>query len=195
MTKLERARIFLKEAAWPGLRVVALGALAVGAYASTIAGTVFNVTGTFDDGESLSGTVIIDTIGSAGILTEDLTADPIPVSYIFDSGLSSGSGFQQVGSGSGFYYYEAIFDGTAGSTLTLDFDTAGLDTFAGYAGGPLCSDADTTGCGGAESSFADPSFLSVGQVSKVTPEPSTVLLSIAGGAATVAVLRRRKRSA
>jgi hypothetical protein len=193
MTKLERARLFLKEVARPGLRVISLSLLAASSYATA---STFNVTGTFDTTpvDTLSGTITIDIVGSGGILGEDLTVDPIVVNYNFNGPLSSGSGFiHYTISSSTAYYYQAIFAGSNGSTLTLDFDLGGAGSFVGYTGGSLCSDADTS-CNGASSTFADPFNLSIGQVAPSTPEPSTVLLSLAGGAFFEA-LRRRKRRA
>jgi len=197
MTKLERARRFLKEAARPGLRVLSIALLAASAYAGTVApvGTVFNVSGAFDDGDSLSGTIDIDTTGSGGILSADLTVDPFAVTYTFTT-LTSGSFHSFLtASSSTSYDYQASFSGSDGSTLSLDILT-GTNTFDGFTGGSLCSDA--TACGGAETNYNDPfnlgSGLLIEAVPTGSPEPSTVLLTITGGSAVLALRRRKRRT-
>lgn len=200
MTKLERARKFLTQTARPGLRVLSIALLAVSAYA----GEIFSVSGTFDGGDTLSGTITIDTTGSGGILSADLTVDPVVVSYPFDSAPTSGA-FEQFTtlSSSTSYFYEATFSGSGTSSLTLDIDT-GADTFAGYTGGNLCS--DTTYCGGSgnETYFnpfttADPPLMSggltdIGPSPSSAPEPSGVLLTITGAGAVLALRRRKRRT-
>lgn len=188
MTKLERAKRFLNQTARPGLRVFSLALLAASAYAATISGgELFGVSGTFEGGDTLGGTIVIDTTGSGGILSADLTVDPVGVTIGFNSfTLDSGTS----------YFYQADFNGPGGS-LTLDIDT-GTNTFDGYTGGNLCS--DDTYCGGAKTTFTpegpDPPLMSgtLTDMGPATPEPSTVLLTITGGGAVLA-LRRRKRRA
>jgi hypothetical protein len=196
MTKLERAKRFLNQTSRPGLRVLSLAVLAMSAYAQ---GTVFNVSGTFEGGDTLAGTINIDTTGSSGILSEDLTVDPVVV-YTF-TGANDGTGIQSFSNGSSPNFYDnAVFFGNSNSELVLDIFLGGTNSFVGYTGGALCSDGQF--CGGAESSFAlnvntqepgDPP-LSSGTLSSATPEPSSALLAIGGGAAVLA-LRRRKRRA
>jgi hypothetical protein len=207
VNKLERAKRFLKETARPGLRVVSLALLAACAYGDT-----FNVSGTFDTPGTAfisPSTITIDTVGTNGIMGETLTIDPTAVEFTFNA-LSASSGFHSVTINSSTYnYYSAIFDDHIGSTLatlTLDIDL-GSNSFGGYAGGALCSDAQY--CGGAEttltlqtqqgvqenvmtlSSSALPNpDLSSGSLTPSAPEPSTALLVVAGGA--LLALRRRK---
>lgn len=183
MTKLERAKQFLRQKAGPGLRVISLAMLAASAYA----GTVFDVTGTFDNTSTLSGTITIDTIGGT-VTDSNLTIDPVALDYTFTGGPTSQGAYNS----SGFYYYQAEFqDGSA--NLYLDFSTSSL---VGFTGASLCSIAQP--CNNIVSSYyfnvfasqpADPDLVS----GDVAPEPSTALLLVGGGA--VLALRRRKRSA
>jgi hypothetical protein len=170
--------------------------LAVSAHAE---GTLFNVTGTFDDGgETLSGTITIDTTGSGGILSENLTVDPLAVTYTFDS--YNGLDIQEI-SDSGTYYDSAQMSGSPSSQLDLNIYLGAVNSFSGYTGGILCEDAET--CGGNETSFtveegssenpADPP-LGSGELTLVTPEPSTALLAFAGGGALVTFRRRKRRA-
>ena len=199
MTKLERAKRFLNQTSRPALRVLSLALLAASAYASAVDGTVFNVSGTFEGGDTLGGTITIDTTGSLGILSEDLTVDPAVITYTFN-GLNEGSGVQSFSNSGTFFYDNAVFFGNLISELNLDIYLGGTNGFAVYTGGDLCS--DDRFCGGAETGFSinvttqlpgDPPLVS-GTLSSATPEPSTALLAIGGGAAVLA-LRRRKRRA
>jgi hypothetical protein len=196
MTKLERAKRLLHQTARPGLRVLSLALLGVSAYAQ---GTLFNVTGTFDDGgETLSGTITIDTTGSGGILSENLTVDPLAVTYTFDS--YTGLDIQEI-SDSGTYYDSAQMSGSPSAQLDLNIYLGAVNSFSGYTGGILCDDAET--CGGNETSFtveegssqnpADPP-LGSGELTMATPEPSTALLAFAGGGALVTFRRRKRRA-
>jgi hypothetical protein len=199
MTKLERVKRFLSWTSRPGLRVLSLVLLVVSAYAAQ-SGTVFSVSGTFEGGATLGGTITIDTIGNGGILSEDLTVNPVDITYTFN-GPNDGTGLQSFSDSGTFFYDDALFFGNNNSELEFDIYLAGTNGFAGYTGGALCSDAQF--CGGAETSFTvntrnlenpgDPP-LSSGTLSSATPEPSTALLAIGGGAAVLA-LRRRKRRA
>jgi hypothetical protein len=200
MTKLERAKEFLHQTARPGLRVLSLALLATSAYAIvSISGTVFNVSGTFDDGgDTLSGTITIDTVGGGGILSEDLMVTS--PTYTFDS--YSGLDIQEI-SDSGTFYDTAVMSGSPNSQLDLNIYLGAVNGFSGYTGGTLCDDKQTCGGIANETSFtvesegnlqqpADPP-LGSGMLSLATPEPSTALLIMGGGAAVLA-LRRRKRA-
>jgi hypothetical protein len=168
--------------------------------------TVFNATGTFDGGEdSLGGTITIDTTGSGGILSQDLTVTVgSSTTYTFTSG-NSGSGVHSFFSSGAPYYDNALFFGDS-AELNLDIVLGSLPSFVGYTGGALCSDGGGgggTSCGNGSpvTTFtifssqgpADPN-LSSGSLGLAAPEPSTALLAMGGGAAVLA-LRRRKRRA
>jgi len=196
MTKLECAKRFSSQATRPGLRLLSLALLAASAYASSVTGTTFTATGTFDGGDTLSGTITISTVGSGGILSEDLMINSGGTTlYTFNGTLDifESLGSQEIGS-TNTYYYNVVFDGTPNTNdpvLNLDIYLGGSDNFNGYAGGPLCS--DNYSCGGAETSFSvdgDPN-LGSGNLSS-SPEPSTALLAFAGAGA-LAMLRRMKR--
>jgi len=204
MTKLDRAKRFLHQTARPGLRVLSLALLAASAYAAGTVSTptVFNVAGTFDDGgETLGGTITIDTTGGGGILSEDLTVDPVAVTYTFDgSNLGSGIESFEIGSTPNFFD-NAVFDGNFSSQLVLNIYLGATNSFVGYTGGSLCSEDQFCGEGNG-TSFAiienlqapsDPPLVA-GTLTSATPEPSSVLLAFGGGAAILA-LRRRKRRA
>jgi PEP-CTERM motif len=196
MAKLERAKRFLQQAVRPGLKVLSLALLAAGAYAQ---GTVFNVTGTFDDGgDTLGGTITIDTTGSGGILSEDLTVDPTVIMYTF-TGENEGSGVESIPGSGAPYFDDALFFGNSSSELVLNIYLGDANSFVGYAGGNLCSEDQSCGEGN-ETAFSfveqgpsDPPLVA-GTLTAATPEPSTALLAIGGGAA-ILTLRRRKRRA
>lgn len=164
--------------------------LAASAYATIIvSGTTYNATGTFDGGDTLSGTI---TIGSGGIQSEDLTVNADGTLYTFTGG-PSGSGIVEIGS-SGTYYDNAQFAGNLGSSLILDIYLGAHSSFSGYTGGPLCSDNQSCGTD-VETSFSaegDPN-LGSGNLDPV-PEPSAALLAFAGGG-VLEMLRRMKRYA
>jgi hypothetical protein len=205
MTKLDRARRFLKQTARPGFRVLSLALLAASAYAAgTISTpTVFNVAGTFDDnGGTLSGTVTIDTTGGGGILSEDLIVDPVAITYTFD-GTVFGSGISSFEIGSNPNFFDnAVFDGNFNSELVLNIYLGATNSFVGYTGGSLCSEGQFCGEGNdtafsiiqtASQNPSDPPLIA-GTLTSATPEPSSVLLAF-GGSAAILALRRRKRRA
>jgi hypothetical protein len=191
MTKLECATRFSSQATRHGLRLLSLALLAASAYATVITtSTTYYVTGTFDGGDTLSGTM---TIGSLGITSEDLM-------------INSGGTPLYTFTGAPTVTYEspdtvhdfanAVFTDSS-ATLTLDIYLGiNIPTFSGYTGGPLCSDSFMS-CGtGTVSSFSttgDPN-LGSGNLDPA-PEPATAaLLAFAGGGA-LAMLRRMKRRA
>jgi hypothetical protein len=203
VTKSKRLMRFLNQAARPGLRMLPLALLAASAYASGVASTstTFELTGTFDGGDTLSGYLDIDTTGSHGVLSGDLTIDPVIVFYTF-SDLTNAGSVNEFSAGE-FDYHDITFDGSANvggntATLILDLYLGSGDNLDGYTGGALCSDAQA--CGVDETSFTiftgtgegDPN-LATGQLLPA-PEPSTALLAIAGSAVFLA-LRGRKRRA
>jgi len=191
MTKLDCVKRFSSRATRRGLRVLSLALLAASAYATIITSTTYDVTGTFDGGDTLSGTI---SINSLGIQSEDLMID-------------SGGTTLYTFTGAPTVTYEspdtvhdfanAVFTGTPAAndpTLTLDIYLGiNIPNFSGYTGGPLCSDTFTSCGAGNVSSFSangDPN-LNGGNLG--IPEPSTALLAFAGGA--LVMLRRMKRRA
>jgi hypothetical protein len=159
-------------------------------------GTVYDVSGTFTDGDTLSGTV---TIGSTSVQGANLTVASSGGTSLYNfTGAGSATGFHQFSnSGNYFYYSDEWFD--SGADLTLDIYTGSSGDFSVYTGGALCSDNGEY-CGGAVSAYQPPlptqdPNLSSGSLAQVsTPEPSSALLLVAGGAVAEA-LRRRKRRA
>jgi hypothetical protein len=191
MNKMERTRQFLKQAVRPGLKVGSLSILAVSAYAISITpssnSTVFDVSGTYEGGATLSGMIDIDTVGSGGVTGGTLIVISSGVTY--DFGLSSEPQFYSPD------YWQVRFDTNGGAPEIYPGiflgDSSNLD---GYSGGPLCS--ETFVCEGNESGLifqrVDPPLFS-GNLTLATPEPTSFPLLLTGAGAAVGTLLRRKR--
>ena len=194
MNKMERARQFLKQAVRPGLKIGSLSILAVSAYAISITpssnSTVFDVSGTYEGGATLSGTIDIDTVGNGGVTGGNLIVVSSGLTY--DLGLSSEPQFYSPD------YWQVRFDTNGGAPEIYPGiflgDSSNLD---GYSGGPLCS--ETFVCEGNESGLlfqrADPPLFS-GNLTLAAPEPTSLPLLLTGaGAAVVRLLRRKRKTA
>jgi hypothetical protein len=191
MTKLECVKRFSSQATRRGLRVLSLALLAASAYATVITSTTYNVTGTFDGGDTLSGTI---SISSLGIQSEDLMINSGGTTLYTFTGAPTVT-FESPDTVHNFA--NAVFTGTPAAndpTLTLDIYLGIVfPSFSGYTGGPLCSDTFTS-CGtGNESSFSASGDPNLNGGNLGIPEPPTALLGFAGGA--LVMLRRMKRRA
>ncbi len=194
MNKMERTRQFFKQAVRPGLKVGSLSILAVAAYAISITpssnSTVFDVSGTYEGGATISGTIDIDTVGDGGVTGGNLIVVSSGLTY--DLGLSSEPQFYSPD------YWQVRFDTNGGAPEIYPGiflgDSSNLD---GYSGGPLCS--LTFVCEGNESGLlfqkVDPPLFS-GSLTLAAPEPTCLPLLLTGaGAAVVRLLRRKRKTA
>jgi hypothetical protein len=170
--------------------------------ASAYAGTVFDVSGTFDYGglvnneqSSITGTLTIDTV-NGDITDANVTIaangqfEETSTALNFTAISSQGT----VGSSDNYYYVD--FSPVNEYSLDLDIYLGAGANLAGYTGGNLCS--DTQSCyDGAESFYGiDPNLnngvLSAEDVSGA-PEPSSALLLLGGAAAMTALSQRKRR--
>jgi hypothetical protein len=194
LNKMERAQHFLGEAVRAGVTVVSLSLLSASAYASSITpssnSTVFDVSGTYEGGATLSGTIDIDTVGNGGVTGGNLIVVSSGLTY--DLGLSS--------SDPQFYspdYWQVRFDTNGGAPEIYPGiflgDSSNLD---GYSGGPLCS--ETFVCEGNESDLlfqrVDPPLTS-GNLTLATPEPTSLPLLLTGAGAAATLLHRKRKKA
>ena len=155
------------------------------------ADTIFNVTGTFNDGATLSGTITINT--TAGMVTAlDLTTTETGA-----MGPYTGIGGQGGTGTAPNYYY--VFTNMSGYSLDLYFP---VSTLVGYAGSSLCGlaapcDYDTTG-ELSSSLTSGQQFIdglqsgAVAAVPEIDPRNTTSALTLLVGAVLVIRGRRRK---
>jgi hypothetical protein len=152
---------------------------------------IFDASGTFVDGASLSGTVTIDTTN--GIVTASTLAVSAPDTLAFD--------FVQFQQSNVSGIWELTFGTTAAGLPNLNIGiatTGSADPLIGYTGGSVAS-INSPVMGGVSDIF----YSSATQVSltsgsftlpTATPEPTTLALLILGGAPLAFFGARRRRS-
>jgi hypothetical protein len=141
------------------------------------ADTIFNISGTFFDGPTLTGTMSVNT--ATGVIDSasfTVTSPHESVTYTMQVILDNGTGFSG-----------AVFSGTLPGDLALIFATSpsgSLGSLIGYTGGSICSGSGA--CGGVNESFVNFDGLGLfwesGPVTEAvaTPEPATLALLAAG---------------
>jgi len=152
--------------------VTALGLVALVAPRTVWADTVFNVSGTLQDGSVLMGTITIDTVRGVPTDAEVWTTGPTSVGPLPFLGYSSD-----------LQFFEIASQGFNNDDIYLFLDTPSL---IGYTGGPICG--LSTGCvetiglpenlGPVISYVTDPVYLTSGSVTlpAAVPESSSVVL-------------------
>lgn len=150
--------------------------------------TVFNVTGTFTDNATLSGTIDINT--TTGTVTGgDLTVSTVSPAFTILGAQGTGSHsdyFADFTNGAGGF---PTISGTVAPSIAVAVDSLDIyfdaATLIGYTGGALCSTAGN--CSTDVTSYntgLDPNLTggTVTPATPSTPEPSTWMLVLAGPA-------------
>lgn len=165
----------------------------------------FNASGTFADGSTLSGTVIIDTSTGNGVLGGSLTIDNIG-GVSGDDVTLTGDIYNEgpLGGTNTWYAYEFDNGDSAGDYYLDLYIPAGATTLNGYTGGKLCSTTTSCNFDGPVYTFFGKDFIGSASYVDLTsgslstgsgaPEPSSIAL-ILGSVAALAAVRRRKRRA
>ena len=143
----------------------------------------FDVSGTFTDSTTVSGTVVIDT--TTGVFESgNLTYLGMTFDNLYDADSQPPDLYQFV-----------LTETAAGGAPLLNMGIVG-DSLVGFNGGPLCSEDEL--CNGDTSAYAPDDFnilyLENGTVTAVassTPEPTTVALLGTGFLGLAIVVRRR----
>jgi PEP-CTERM motif len=154
--------------------------------------TTFDLSGTFEDGSLLTGTVTIDTTTGLPTAVSAETTGPTSVGPLTDLGFSEDQP----------QFFEIAAQGSNNNDIFLFFDVPNL---IGYTGGDLCGVSlpecvSTMGPlvdQGPVFSFAtDPVLLTEGSVTlpSATPEPSSLLL-LGIGALVLSVMAFRRKNA
>ena len=151
------------------------------------ADTLFNASGTFNDGSNLTGTVTIDTTSGS------VTSVNLIVTGVSNFTFVDIVGQQPDRSPSQY------FVGVENAAGTEDFNFALPDSptgnpLVGYTGGRICS--DTSPCSTTSNLYnlqtnTFGSRLSTGTLTAATPEPSSILLLSTGLLAAAGTMKRR----
>jgi PEP-CTERM motif len=157
---------------------VATALLAGGGSARADNVETFDVSGTFTDSTTVSGTVVVDT--TTGVFESgNLTYLGTDYDVLYDAASLPSSGA-----------YQFVLTTGSGLNPSLDFALVG-SSLVGFDGGPLCSVTDV--CGIYASAYepgAGALLLESGTVS-ATPEPSSLMLVGTGLLGSAGVVRRR----
>jgi len=202
MNNMQRAKNLFKQAMCPGLKAISLSLLLASACAVHMqASTVFDVSGTYQDGATLSGTINIDTVGNAGVTSANLALISGGTTYDLELGAEQtffpAAEYWQVAVTSSAGYPKAYLGIFLGNSTNLD----------GYTGGSLCSDTFDSQhnpqlCLGNESNLfflGNPSLINSDLVSgslslpaaNAAPEPAALSLFFTGLCAAVVLGVRR----
>jgi hypothetical protein len=147
-------KLSFKRAVMPG--IVALSLFAVPAmYANTV--TTFTASGSFSDGATLSGNVVIDVTAGAVVQAGTSLSATAPLSL-------SGFTFDLSASSQGAEYI-LVTDNAPHSAFDITLDIP-VSTLVGYAGGSVSGGAN----GGTSAA------LTSGSLTAATPEPTSVVL-------------------